>query len=139
MKKNLSSAAVEAISAQVANSINSIKKTKEDAKSKTTKKEAKKAELPASKKEATIKEVTKQQKASIAEEVISKRDVKYIYPADCTDSISKKKWRQEQRSEYRKLEREVYKFKDQNTKEAKAALKKFEDFKKTILKPGQVI
>ena len=140
MKKNNSKVA-ELISAQVANSLEGIK----DAKSKTSnnKKEkkttAKVVETPAAKKEATIKEVTKQQEASITEEVISKRDVKYLYPADCTDTLAKKKWRQEQRQEYRKLEREVFKFKDQNSKEAKAAIKKFEDFKKTILKPGQVI
>ena len=136
MKKNNSKVA-ELISAQVTNSLESIK----DAKSKTSKKEktAKVVETPTAKKEKTIKEVTKQQEASITEEVISKRDVKYLYPADCTDTLAKKKWRQEQRQEYRKLEREVFKFKDQNSKEAKAAIKKFEDFKKTILKPGQVI
>ena len=137
MKKN--SKVAELISAQVANSLESIK----DAKSKTPKKEkaatAKVVETPAAKKEKTIKEVTKQQEVSITEEVISKRDVKYLYPADCTDTLAKKKWRQEKRQEYRKLEREVFKFKDQNSKEAKAAIKKFEDFKKEILKPGQVI
>lgn len=141
MKKNNSKVA-EFISAQVANSLEGIKDAKSKT-SKTSKKEKKTTamvvETPAAKKEATIKEVTKQQEASITEEVISKRDVKYLYPADCTDTLAKKKWRQEQRGKYRALEREVFKFKDQNSKEAKEAIKKFEDFKKTILKPGQVI
>ena len=147
MKKN--SKVAEFISAQVANQINSIS----DAKSKTSNKKAKGTsakksskkntakvvETPAAKKENTIKEVAKQQKASIAEKVISTRDVKYLYPADVVDQLARKKWRQETRNKYRALEREVHKFQDQNSKEAKAAIKEFEEFKKQVLKPNQVI
>ena len=147
MKKN--SKVAEFISAQVANQINSIsdaksttsnKKAKGTSAKKSSKKNtAKVVETPDAKKENTIKEVAKQQKASIAEKVISTRDVKYLYPANIVDQLARKKWRQETRNKYRALEREVHKFKDQNSKEAKAAIKEFEEFKKKVLKPNQVI
>ena len=147
MKKN--SKVAEFISAQVANQINSIsdaksttsnKKAKGTSAKKSSKKNtAKVVETPDAKKENTIKEVAKQQKASIAEKVISTRDVKYLYPANVVDQLARKKWRQETRNKYRALEREVHKFKDQNSKEAKAAIKEFEEFKKKVLKPNQVI
>ena len=100
---------------------------------------AKVKELPAAKKEATIKEVTTQQKSSIAEEVVSTRDVKYLYPADITDQLARKKWRQAVRNKYHQLEREVFKFQDKNSKEYKEAFKAFENYKAEVLKPGQAI
>lgn len=145
MKKNNKLA--EVISANVSEQLNGII----DAKSTTSKKEAtpkKKAakkpkakviSTPAAKKEATIKEVTKQQKVSIAEKVISTRDVKYLYPENIVDQLARKKWRQEVRNKYHKLEREVFKFQDKNSKEYKAALKEFETYKSQVLKPGQAI
>ena len=145
MKKNNKLAA--AIAANVENQVTGIinaesttskKETSAKAK-KTSKPKAKVKELPAAKKEATIKEVTKQQKSSIAEEVVSTRDVKYLYPADITDQLARKKWRQAVRNKYHALERECYKFQDQNSKEYKEALKVFETFKAEVLKPGQAI
>ena len=88
MKKNNKLA--EVISANVtkqiegianAKSKNSSKKEKTTTKKPVVKKTSKTVELPIVKKEATIQEVTKQQAASIAEKVISTRDVKYLYPA----------------------------------------------------------
>ena len=147
MKKN--SKVAEFISAQVANQINSIsdaksttsnKKAKGTSAKKPSKKNtAKVVETPAAKKENTIKEVAKQQKASIAEKVISTRDVKYIYPADVVDQLARKKWRQAVRNKYHALEREVFKFQDKNSKEYKAAIKEFEAYKAEVLKPGQAI
>lgn len=89
-------------------------------------------------KEKVIKEVKAQQKPSILEEVISHREVKYVYPEDITDTLARKKWRQQTRNELHRLEREMFRIKDQNSKEFKDAAKKFEDFKKTVLKPEQV-
>ena len=145
MKKNNKLA--EVISANVTNQIKGIANAKSKGSSKkeaTTKKEAvkktsKKAALPIAKKEATIQEVTKQQAVSIAEKVISTRDVKYIYPEEIKDQLARKKWRQVTRNKYHQLEREVFKFQDQNSKEYKIALKKFEAFKAEVLKPGQAI
>ena len=142
MKKNNKLA--EVISANVTEQIKGIANAKSTTSSKkedkTPKKKTSKAvKLPAAKKEATIQEVTKQQEASIAEKVVSTRDVKYLYPADIQDQLARKKWRQAARNKYHALERECYKFQDQNSKEYKEALKVFETFKAEVLKPGQAI
>lgn len=142
MKKNNKLA--EVISANVTEQIKGIANAKSTTSSKkedkTLKKKTSKAvKLPAAKKEATIQEVTKQQEASIAEKVVSTRDVKYLYPADIQDQLARKKWRQAVRNKYHALERECYKFQDQNSKEYKEALKVFETFKAEVLKPGQAI
>ena len=143
MKKNNKLA--EVISANVSEQLNGIidAKSTTSKKKATPKKEAKpKAKVvatPAAKKETTIQEVTKQQKVSIAEKVISTRDVKYLYPENIVDQLARKKWRQEVRNKYHKLEREVFKFQDKNSQEYKAALKEFETYKAQVLKPGQAI
>ena len=155
MKKNLENT----IATLVANQVNEVKE--QVSKSKTTKgqktkkqlveeskeaaKEFSKAKLvelkpkgKKSKKEETIKEVKQQQKPSIIEQVISNREVKYVYPEDITDTLARKKWRQQTRNELHRLEREMFRIKDQNSKEFKDAAKKYEDFKKKVLKPEQV-
>jgi hypothetical protein len=155
MKKNLENT----IATLVANQLNEVKE--QVSKSKTTKgqktkkqlveeskeaaKEFSKAKLvelkpkgKKSKKEETIKEVKQQQKPSIIEQVISNREVKYVYPEDITDTLARKKWRQQTRNELHRLEREMFRIKDQNSKEFKDAAKKYEDFKKKVLKPEQV-
>lgn len=156
MKKNLENT----IATLVANQLNEVKE--QVSKSKTTKgqktkkqlveeskeaaKEFSKAKLvelkpkgkKSSKKEETIKEVKQQQSPSIIEQVISNREVKYVYPEDITDTLARKKWRQQTRNELHRLEREMFRIKDQNSKEFKNAAKKYEDFKKKVLKPEQV-
>lgn len=155
MKKNLENT----IATLIANQLNEVKE--QVSKSKTTKgqktkkqlveeskeaaKEFSKAKLvelkpkgKKSKKEETIKEVKQQQKPSIIEQVISNREVKYVYPEDITDTLARKKWRQQTRNELHRLEREMFRIKDQNSKEFKDAAKKYEDFKKKVLKPEQV-
>ena len=155
MKKNLENT----VATLVANQLNEVKE--QVSKSKTTKgqktkkqlveeskeaaKEFSKAKLvelkpkeKKSKKEETIKEVKQQQKPSIIEQVISNREVKYVYPEDITDTLARKKWRQQTRNELHRLEREMFRIKDQNSKEFKSAAKKYEDFKKKVLKPEQV-
>ena len=154
MKQNLENI----IATLVANQLNEVKE--QVSKSKTTKgqktkkqlveeskeaaKEFSKAKLvelkpkvKKSKKEETIKEVKQQQKPSIIEQVISNREVKYVYPEDITDTLARKKWRQQTRIELHRLEREMFRIKDQNSKEFKDAAKKYEDFKKKVLKPEQ--
>ena len=156
MKKNLENT----IATLVANQLNEVKE--QVSKSKTTKGQKTKKQLveeskeaakefanaklvelkpkgkKSSKKEETIKEVKQQQKPSIIEQVISNREVKYVYPSDITDTLARKKWRQQTRNELHRLEREMFRIKDQNSKEFKDAAKKYEDFKKKVLKPEQV-
>lgn len=156
MKKNLENT----IATLVANQLNEVKG--QVSKSKTTKGQKTKKQLvekpkeaaeefanaklvelkpkgkKSSKKEETIKEVKQQQSPSIIEQVISNREVKYVYPSDITDTLARKKWRQQTRNELHRLEREMFRIKDQNSKEFKDAAKKYGDFKKKVLKPEQV-
>ena len=115
--------------------------SKEEPKKKTKKTTATatpKAKAPkATKKEQVTKEVTKQQNTAILEQVISNREVKYIYPEDVVDTLARKRWRQQTRNELHRLEREMYRIKDSNSKEYKAAKKAFEDFQAKVLKPSQ--
>lgn len=134
------------ISAQVTNALETAKsaKTQETAPAPEAKEPKKKtisskSETPAeTKKKKTTKEVAKQQKVAILEEVVSQREVKYIYPEDVTDTLSRKKWRQQTRNELHRLEREMHRISDQNSKEYKKAKKAYDDYRKQVLKPNQV-
>lgn len=102
------------------------------------KKKSKKDKKASKEEAATIKEVAKQQKAALIEKVVANREVKYIYPEDVTDTLSRKTWRQKTRNKLHQLELAVSLIKDQNSKEYKKALKEYNDFKKEVLKPEQV-
>ena len=139
----------ELINNQVSNSLKEVKasktqkpketkesKAKEEPKAKLVKTTTKKA---STKKEEVVKEVAKQQKPNISEQVISNREVKYIYPDDVTDTLSRKKWRQQTRNELRKLEREMLRIQDHNSKEYKSAQNKYITFQKKVLKVDEAV
>lgn len=139
----------ELINNQVSNSLKEVKasktqkpketkesKAKEEPKAKLVKTTTKKA---STKKEEVVKEVAKQQKPNIIEQVISNREVKYIYPEDVTDTLSRKKWRQQTRNELRKLEREMLRTQDHNSKEYKSAQNKYITFQKKVLKVDEAV
>lgn len=86
------------------------------------------------KKEALTKEVTKINKTNLVEKVVSNREVKYVYPADVNDTLSRKAWRQKVRNKLEKLERDMFRIKDQKSKEYKAAEKAYNEYRKTVLK-----
>ena len=113
--------------------------SKEEPKKKTKKSTATpEAKAPkATKKEQVTKEVTKQQNTAILEQVISHREVKYIYPEDVKDTLARKRWRQQTRNELHRLEREMYRIQDTNSKEYKAAKKAFDEYQAKVLKPAQ--
>jgi hypothetical protein len=148
MKKVNLNKVTELINNQVSNSLKEVKasktqkpketkesKAKEEPKAKLVKTTTKKA----SKKEEVVKEVAKQQKPNIIEQVISNREVKYIYPEDVVDTLSRKKWRQQTRNELRKLEREMLRIQDHNSKEYKSAQNKYITFQKKVLKVDEAI
>ena len=168
MKKVNLNKVTELINNQVSNSLKEVKasktqkpketkesKAKEEPKAKlvktTTKKASTKKEEPkaklvktttkkaSTKKEEVVKEVAKQQKPNIIEQVISNREVKYIYPDDVTDTLSRKKWRQQTRNELRKLEREMLRIQDHNSKEYKSAQNKYITFQKKVLKVDKAV
>lgn len=149
MKKVNLNKVTELINNQVSNSLKEVKvsktqkpketkesKAKEEPKAKLVKTTTKKA---STKKEEVVKEVAKQQKPNIIEQVISNREVKYIYPDDITDTLSRKKWRQQTRNELRKLEREMLRIKDHNSKEYKSAQNKYITFQKKVLKIDEAV
>lgn len=149
MKKVNLNKVTELINNQVSNSLKEVKasktqkpketkesKAKEEPKAKLVKTTTKKA---STKKEKVVKEVAKQQKPNIIEQVISNREVKYIYPDDVTDTLSRKKWRQQTRNELRKLEREMLRTKDHNSKEYKSAQNKYITFQKKVLKVDEAV
>lgn len=148
MKKVNLNKVTELINNQVSNSLKEVKasktqkpketkesKSKEEPKTKLVKTTTKKV----SKKEEVVKEVAKQQKPNIIEQVISNREVKYIYPEDVVDTLSRKKWRQQTRNELRKLEREMLRIQDHNSKEYKSAQNKYITFQKKVLKVDEAI
>lgn len=148
MKKVNLNKVTELINNQVSNSLKEVKasktqkpketkksKAKEEPKTKLVKTTTKKA----SKKEEVVKEVAKQQKPNIIEQVISNREVKYLYPEDVVDTLSRKKWRQQTRNELRKLEREMLRIQDHNSKEYKSAQNKYITFQKKVLKVDEAI
>lgn len=148
MKKVNLNKVTELINNQVSNSLKEVKasKTQKPKETKESKpKEEPKAKLvktttkKVSKKEEVVKEVAKQQKPNIIEQVISNREVKYIYPEDVVDTLSRKKWRQQTRNELRKLEREMLRIQDHNSKEYKSAQNKYITFQKKVLKVDEAI
>lgn len=148
MKKVNLNKVTELINNQVSNSLKEVKASKTQKPKETKKSKAKeepKAKLvktttkKVSKKEEVVKEVAKQQKPNIIERVISNREVKYIYPDDVTDTLSRKKWRQQTRNELRKLEREMLRIQDHNSKEYKSAQNKYITFQKKVLKVDEAI
>lgn len=149
MKKVNLNKVTELINNQVSNSLKEVKasktqkpketkesKAKEEPKAKLVKTTTKKA---STKKEKVVKEVAKQQKPHIIEQVISNREVKYIYPDDVTDTLSRKKWRQQTRNELRKLEREMLRIQDHNSKEYRSAQNKYITFQKKVLKVDEAV
>lgn len=149
MKKVNLNKVTELINNQVSNSLKEVKasktqkpketkesKAKEEPKAKLVKTTTKKA---STKKGEVVKEVAKQQKPNIIEKVISNREVKYIYPDDVTDTLSRKKWRQQTRNELRKLEREMLRIQDHNSKEYKSAKNKYITFQKKVLKVDEAV
>lgn len=148
MKKVNLNKVTELINNQVSNSLKEVKasktqkpketkesKAKEEPKTKLVKTTTKKV----SKKEEVVKEVAKQQKPNLIEQVISNREVKYIYPEDVVDTLSRKKWRQQTRNELRKLEREMLRIQDHNSKEYESAQNKYITFQKKVLKVDEAI
>lgn len=148
MKKAKSTSKLqELVANQVSNALETVKESKttktQVKKIKAAKEEDKVTKIPAAKakssKDAAVKSAKVQQEAALLEAVVSKREVKYIYPEDVQDTLARKKWRAQTRNELHKLEREMHRITDQNSKEFKAAKKAFEDFSKKVLKPNQVI
>jgi len=152
MATNQNQSLMEVVAASIENDMATIaksnKSTKASASKKETKKEQKTEEAPTpettskketkkeTKKEKVTKDVVRAQNTAILETVLSTREVKYLYPADVQDTVTRKRWRQAVRNKLHQLEREMYRIQDKESKEYKKALKAYEDYRKTVLKPS---
>lgn len=120
------------------------------AKAKTSKKENKKVKATSveisakvekkakcSKKGKLTKGLALQQAVEIVEKVAKERVVKYKYPEDVKDSLSRKTWRQKVRSKLRQLELAKSRIEDQNSKEFKEALKAYKTYCSEVLQEAK--
>ena len=141
----------EVINAKNAEAISKVKEAKATKTTKTTTKKAsgnekpvaeekKTKTTPASKKETKIEKVTskvkKNAEVNLVEEVISKREVKYIYPEDCQDTLSRKKFRQQVRNKLHQLELEMLRIEDKASKAFKTKEKEYNSYKNKYIKKG---
>ncbi len=99
-------------------------------------KETKTPKAKATPKQKIIKETKAKATVNLVEEVISNREVKYIYPEDCVDTLSRKKHRQQVRNKLHQFEREMFNLQATDQKAFKAKQKEYEAYKKEHLKQG---
>lgn len=99
-----------------------------------SKKEAKKTPKAAPAKEAK-KETPKKEAKAPKEKKASTvtREVKYVYPADCTDSLSRKKFRQQARASLKQFNTKLEKL-DPKSKEYKQVAQELKDFQSKFLR-----
>lgn len=134
----------ELVANQVSNALETVKESVKPTaaqvkKIKAAKPAATEEKVTKKTKAAAVKSAKQQQEAALLEAVVSKREVKYIYPDEVKDTLARKKWRAQTRNELHRLEREMHRITDQNSKEFKAAKKAFEEFSSRVLKPNQVV
>lgn len=116
-----------------------VKKVKSEKATENTEAKVLKLKKKKTPKEKAVEDTKEQQKPSIIEEVISHRDVKYLYPEDVKDTLSRKTWRQKTRNKLRQLERDMLRITDQNSKEYKKAKKAYMDFQSRVLKINEAV
>ena len=85
-----------------------------------------------------VAKVKKQAEVNLIQEVITKREVKYIYPEGCDNTLDRKKHRQSVRNTLHRLELEMHRIEDKSSKEFKAKEKEYKAFRAKNLKEGAV-
>lgn len=108
----------------------------EQTKVETPKAKASKTKESKTPKAKAKKEIKAQAAATLVEEVVSKREVKYKYPADCTDTLARKKFRAQIRAELHRLELAMHRIEDKTSKAFQKAEKEYMAFRKKNLKEG---
>jgi hypothetical protein len=151
MKKNKKNQAQKTEKTNLVEGINNLieKKTQEVEKSKEAlKAKAKREETPEAAKEKKVNKTQKEKlvnktkkkvEANLIEEVVTKREVKYIYPADCEDPLSRKKFRQTVRNKIHQLELAMLRIEDQDSKEFKKAKEEYLEYKNQFVKESVAI
>lgn len=142
MKKNKNNKAqklekvdlVEGINNLIEEKAEKVKKSKE-----ILNREAKEKKVKKTKKEKLVDKTKKKVEANLVEEVVTKREVKYIYPADCEDTLSRKKFRQQVRNKIHQLELAMLRIENQDSKEFKKAKKEYLEYKNQFIKESVAI
>ena len=91
------------------------------------------------KKEKLVDKTKKKVEANLVEEVVTKREVKYIYPADCEDTLSRKKFRQQVRNKIHQLELAMLRIENRDSEEFKKAKKEYLEYKNQVVKESVAI
>lgn len=117
----------------------SQKALKANHKEKEAKDEASEKKVKKTKKEKRVDKTKKKVEANLVEEVVTKREVKYIYPEDCEDTLSRKKFRQQVRNKIHQLELAMLRIEDQNSKEFKKAKEEYLEYKNQFVKESVAI
>lgn len=142
MKKNKNNKAqklekvdlVEGINNLIEEKAEKVKKSKEILNG-----EAKEKKVKKTKKEKLVDKTKKKVEANLVEEVVTKREVKYIYPADCEDTLSRKKFRQQVRNKIHQLELAMLRIENQDSKEFNKAKKEYLEYKNQFVKESVAI
>lgn len=101
--------------------------------------EEKAEKVKKTKKEKLVDKTKKKVEANLVEEVVTKREVKYIYPADCEDTLSRKKFRQQVRNKIHQLELAMLRIENQDSKEFKKAKNEYLEYKNQFVKESVAI
>lgn len=126
---------IEEKAEKVEKSKKALKKGEEE----TTAQVAEEKKKKKSKKDKLVAKAQKKVEANLVEEVVTKREVKYIYPADCEDTISRKKFRQQVRTRIHQLELAMLRIENQDSKEFKKAKKEYLEYKNQFVKESVAI
>lgn len=134
---------VEGINSLIEEKAEKVEKSKKalkaNHKEKEAKDEASEKKVKKTKKEKLVDKTKKKVEANLIEEVVTKREVKYIYPEDCEDTLSRKKFRQQVRNKIHQLELAMLRIEDQNSKEFKKAKKEYLEYKSQFVKESVAI
>lgn len=142
MKKNKKNQAQKTEKTNLVEGINNLteeKTQKAKAKKEETTEAAKEKKVDNTKKKKLVDNTKKKVEANLIEEVVTKREVKYIYPADCEDTLSRKKFRQTVRNKIHQLELAMLRIEDQDSKEFKKAKKEYLEYKNQFVKESVAI
>lgn len=134
---------VEGINSLIEEKAEKVEKSKKalkaNHKEKEANDEASEKKVKKTKKEKLVDKTKKKVEANLVEEVVTKREVKYIYPEDCEDTLSRKKFRQQVRNKIHQLELTMLRIEDQNSKEFKKAKKEYLEYKSQFVKESVAI
>ena len=143
MKNNKKNQAQKTKKTNLVEGINNLIEEKtqkvEKSKKEETPEAAKEKKVKKTQEEKLVDKTKKKAEANLVEEVVTKREVKYIYPADCKDILSRKKFRQTVRNKIHQLELAMLRIENQDSKEFKKAKKEYLEYKNQFVKESVAI